>query len=167
MKLEAQWAEPVSLTFHSALRKLNTEPSIGASHQISFHFGIAVSEKIFRNWPILNKNFLWQPCLLMDQNQMSSLYRGPSIDAFYQVSYHLAKWLQRKSCFRNRPIRNKNCLWWPCKLTDQNGMSNSHRGPSIDASYHVSVHLAKLLQSRRFLEIDQSETIIACGGHVC
>ena len=51
-KLEAQWAEPVSLTFHSALRKLNTEPSIGASHQISVHFGKAVSEKIFRNRPV-------------------------------------------------------------------------------------------------------------------
>jgi hypothetical protein len=37
-------------------------------------------------------------------------------------------------------------------------MSNSHRGPAIDASYHVSVYLAKLFQNRRFLEIDQSSS---------
>jgi hypothetical protein len=46
-------------------------------------------------------------------------------------------------------------------------MSKLYRGPAIDASYHVSVHLAKWFQSRRFLEIDQSEKRIACGGHVC
>ena len=32
--LEPQWAEAVSLTFHSALRKLNTELPIGACHQV-------------------------------------------------------------------------------------------------------------------------------------
>ena len=49
----------------------------------------------------------------------------------------------------------------------QNEQSLVHRGSSIDASYQVSVHLAMWFQRRRFLEIDQSETRIACGGHVC
>ena len=142
--------------------------SIDASYQVSYHLAKWFQRKsCFRNWRIRNKNCLWRPCLLTDQNRMSNLYKGSSIDASYQVSYHLAKRFQRKSCFRNWTIRNKNCLWRPCLLTDQNGMSISHRGPSIDASYHVSVHLAKLFQSRRFLEIDQSETRIACGSHVC
>jgi hypothetical protein len=47
-------------------------------------------------------------------------------------------------------------------------MSNLYRGPSKDAPNQVSIHLAKRLQRRRFfLEINQSETRMACGGHVC
>jgi hypothetical protein len=130
-------------------------------------FGKAVSEdKIFRNQSIRNKNCLWQPYLLMDRDEMSNLYRGPPIDASYQVSVHLAKRFHRRF-FRNQPIRNKNCLWWPCLLTDRDELSNRNRELSIDASYQVSVHLDKRFQRRRFLEIDQSETRIACGSHVC
>ena len=115
-------------------------------------FGKAVSseEKIFRNRPIRNKNCLCWPYLLMDWDERSTLYRGPSIDASYQVSVHLAKWFQRRF-FRNQPIRNKNCLWQPCLLTDRDEMSNLNRRPSIDASYQVLVHLAKRFQRRRIL----------------
>ena len=150
---------------------------------------------------------------------MSNLYRGPSIDASYQVSYHMAKWFQMKKLFqkstnqkqelpmtdmfvngskrneqfpqqifhrcflprfgpfgqavseqkilRNRPIRNKNCLWRPCLLINRDKMSNLYRETSIDASYQVSVHLAKQFQRRRFLEIDQLETRIAYESHIC
>jgi hypothetical protein len=131
-------------------------------------FGLAVSEeKIFRNRPIRHKNCLWQPCLLMNRDEMSNIYRGPSKDAPYQVSIHLAKRFLWRTFFRNQPIRNKNCLWRPCLLTDRDEMSNLYRGSAIDASYQVSVHLAKRFQRRRLLKICLSETRIAYGGHVC
>jgi hypothetical protein len=85
----------------------------------------------------------------MDRDGMSNIYRGSSIDASYQVSVHLAQWFQRRRFKKNRPIRNKNCPWWQCLLMDQDDISNIYRGPSIDASYQVSVHLAEGFQRRR------------------
>ena len=76
-------------------------------------------------------NCLWRSCLLMDRDEMGNLYRGPSIDASYQV------------------IRNKNCLWRPCLLMDRGEMCIHYRGSSIDVSYQVSIHLAEGFQRRR------------------
>ena len=89
---------------------------------------------------------MWRPCLLTDQDEMSNLYRGPSIDASYQVLVHLVKRFQRRRFKNNRPIRNKNCLWWPCLLMDRDKMSNLYRGPTIYASYQVSVHMVEGFQ---------------------
>ena len=87
--------------------------------------------------------------MLTDRDEMSSLYRGPYIDASYQVSVHLAMQYQRRGIFRNQPIRNKNCLWQPCLLTDRDEMNNLNRGPYINASYQFSVHCAEGFQRRR------------------
>jgi hypothetical protein len=50
---------------------------------------------------------------------------------------------------------------------DWSKMSTLYRGLPIDASYQVSVHLAKQFQKKRIFKISQSETRVACGGHVC
>ena len=62
-------------------------------------------------------------------------------------SFDLA--VSEKKIFKNRPISNWNCLWWPCLLTDWDELCNLNRRPSIDASYQVSVHLAKWFQRTR------------------
>jgi hypothetical protein len=81
-----------------------------------------------------------------------------------QVSVHLAKLLQRR-LFRNQPIRNKNCLWRPCLLMDRDKMSKLYRGPSIDASYQVSVHLAKGFQRRRVKMLILSRSVNKHSHH--
>ena len=57
-----------------------------------------------------------------------------------------------KKIYRNRPIRNKNCLWQPYLLMDRDKMGNLYRGHLIDASYQVSVHLAKRFQRKIFFK---------------
>ena len=84
----------------------------------------------------------------------------PSFGSFGQT-------VSEEKNLKNQPIRNKSRLWRSCLLTDQDEMNSLYRGPSIDASYQVSVHLTKRFQRRRFLKIGQSETRIACAGHVC
>ena len=66
--------------------------------------------------------------------------------------------------FRNQSIRNKNCLWLLCLLTNRDEMSNLYRGPS---SYQVWFIWPSGFRGKDFLEINQSETRIVCGSHVC
>jgi hypothetical protein len=65
-------------------------------------------EDLKKNSPIRSKKCLWWPCLLMDRNKMSNLYRGPSTDACYQVSVYMVE-----------GFRGEDRLWWPCLLMDR------------------------------------------------
>ena len=129
----------------------------GSSKDASYHVLVHLAKLFQRNQPIRYKNCLWRTCLLMDQDEMSKLYREP----YYQVSECLAKRFQRRRFFRNQPIKNSNGLWRPYLYTGRDEMNNLYRGPSIDASYQVSLHLVKEFQRWRFQKIGQSETRIA------
>ena len=112
-------------------------------------FGQVISEKIFQKstnqkqeWPVAaifvtgsgqNEQYLQRTC-----------HRCflPSFGSFGQA-------VSEEKNFKNRPIRNKNCLWRPCLLMDRDKMSNLWRRPSIDASYQVSLHLTERFQRRR------------------
>jgi hypothetical protein len=85
---------------------------------------VVSEEKIFRNPPIRNKNFMWWPCLFMNWDEMSNLYRGPSIHAFYQISVHLGKRFQRRR-FKKKSTNQKK--EWPVAAMFVNGLElNEH-----------------------------------------
>ena len=71
--------------------------------------------------PNQKQEFLWRPSLETGRDEMSNLYKEPSIDASYQVSVHLAEGFQRRSSKcekltddrRREPSDGKSsrCLW--------------------------------------------------------
>jgi hypothetical protein len=74
------------------------------------------------------------------------LYKDCSFISVNKHGHHsdsFGKAVSEKKIFKNRPIRKKNCLWRPCLSPNPNKMSNLDRGPAKDASYQVSIHLAK------------------------
>ena len=127
--------------------------------------------RLFRTEAIRNKSCLWQPCFLTNWAVFSKFYRGPSTDAFYQVSIHLKKQFQRRRFFRTRPIRNKNCLWRLCLLTyDQMRTKLAIFIEDLPYMFPTKFRFFQRCSFRRedfFKDICQSETRIACGGHVC
>jgi hypothetical protein len=72
-----------------AFHMLFTPISILLAHLTKGHVSFChhLTSIIFRNRLTRNKNCLWRQCLLVDREEMSNLYRGPSIYASYQVSF--------------------------------------------------------------------------------
>jgi hypothetical protein len=88
--------------------------------------------------------FLYKSVSQRDFRRFFGVQKWSKWMKFFLFSAILKEWNVRGT------IRNKNFLWQPCLLTDRNKMCNLNRGPSIDTSYQVSVHLAKQFQRRRF-----------------
>ena len=119
----------------------------------------------FRNRPIRNKNRMWGPCLLMELERNEYSLQRTAHRCFLPSFRSFGQEVSEEKNFFNLPIRNKNRLWRPCLLTDQDEISNLYRGPSIDASYQVLVHLAKRFQRRRFLKPEALKSLYRSPGN--
>ena len=117
--------------------------------------------------PIRNKNRPWRSCFFSNRDEMRKHYKGPSIDAPYQILIDLAKQFQRRRFLMYQPMRNKDYPWRPCLLTDPNEMSNLYKVASIDAQYQILIHLAKPFQRRRFLMYQPIRNKNVHCSHVC
>jgi hypothetical protein len=100
----------------------------------------------------LGRKHLWER---HKQSQQRTFHRCflPSFGSFGRT-------VAEEKIFLVQPITNKSRLWWPCLLTDRDEMSILYRGPAIDASCQVSVHLARWFQRRRFKKIGQSRNLV-------
>ena len=139
------------LTDRDKMSTLYREPSKDASYQVLIHLARQFQRRFFRNQPNRNKNDLWWPCLLTDWDEMSNLYKRTFHRCFLPSFGSIGQAVSEEKIKKNRPIRNKNCLWRPCLLMDRDKMSNLYKGSSMDASYQVSVHLAEGFQRRRVI----------------
>ena len=139
------------------LSRLSTEKcllKIVNSCPASLHLGMWFQRgRVLNYQPIRNKNCLWRLYLLSHPDAMMELCKGPSIYASCKVWFHLAKCFQKRRFFKYQPIRNKNCPWQPCLLSNRDAMKKLCKRPPIDASYIVWFHLAEWFQRRRFLRL--------------
>ena len=144
--------QPCFLSNQDEMRKIYKGPSIDAPYQILINLAKRFQRRRFLMYQLIrNKNRPWQPCLLTDLDEMSNLYKVPSLDAPYKILIHLAKPFKRRRFLMNQPIRNKNRPWRPCFLSDRDEMRKIDKGPSIDAPYQIIINLATQFQRRRFL----------------
>ena len=115
-----------------------------------------------------NKNCLCQPWFLSYRDEMRKSYRRPSIDASWKMLLYLVKWFQRRRFLEIDQPETRLVYDSMGVMFVNRSVQNEHiyREPSIDASYQVSVHMVKMFQMKRFLEINQSEIRIAYGVNV-
>ena len=140
----------MSVNESGEMGNIDREPSIDASYKASVHLAKRFQRKIFFYKSTNQKQELPEAAIFVNRSGQieQSLQRTfhrcflPSYGSFGQA-------ISEEKLFRNRSIRNKNCLWRPCLLTDRIKTCNLYRGLSIDVSYQVSVPLARVFQRRR------------------
>ena len=118
---------------HWDMGKLCKGLFLDALHQILINF-----TKQFQ--PIRNKNYLWQPCLVSDQDKIRKLYKGTSTDAKVKKLIHLGKEFQRRRLLNVSTNQKQESSMATIFLSDPVNMRKLHKTHSIDAPNQILIH---------------------------
>jgi hypothetical protein len=97
---------------------------------------------------------------------MSNLSIRHLIDAFYQVLGHWAMQFQSRIFFLKLANQKQELPVAAIFVSESRRNEQSLKSTFHRCSMQNSVHLAMRFRGENFLEINQSETRIACSGHV-
>jgi hypothetical protein len=109
---------PCLLTDRDTMSIHYREPSIDACYQVSVHLAKRFQRISFFFKSANQKQELPVAAMFVNQSRRNQhRYFLLSFSSFGQA-------VSEENIFKNRPIRNKNCLWWPCLLMDRDKNRN-------------------------------------------
>ena len=142
-------------------------PSIDASYHVSVHWPICFRVEDFQKSTNQKQELPVAAMFVNGSGQNEQSLQRTFHRCFLPCFGSFGKAVSEEKIFRNRPIRNKNWLWQPYLLMDRDEMN-------IFIEDLPQMHPTKFrfiwqsgFRGEDFLEINQSITRIACGGHVC
>ena len=107
------------------MSNLYRRPSINASYQVLIHLAKRFQRTRFVQKSTNQKQELSVVAMFVNRLGQNEQSLQMTFHTCFLPSFgSLGHVVSEEKIFRNRPIRNKNHLWWPCLLMDRDEMSN-------------------------------------------
>jgi hypothetical protein len=121
--------KPISQMNWNLVGSIYGRSSLKSAHFVIIHYQTWPPQAILvSDWQIF-----FNLLLLIVEYLVSNHGNSLHVDASYQILVHLARQFQRRRFFRYRPIRNKNCLWWPL-------VGSIYGRSSLKSAHFVIIH---------------------------
>ena len=99
----------------------------------------------------------WRPCFLTNPNGLNNLGTGSPKEHFCKIIWKSVQWFLTRRVFLSFLYRYIGKIspapWWPCFLTNPNGLNNLDRGSPKEHFCKIILKSVQWFRTRRFLKV--------------